>query len=410
MGIIAGPGNPRQGENGNGRLRKKMSSAGSILAVVLGAGIGAFAWTLLLTWPGIRRLRRAADAHWSERARLVFPYRGAAGVAVTYVPAVMALGLLVVASPGPWLVAGVAVAASVGAVLGTFPITLATLAGFSWRDWPAALCLWRYPMLLFWVMALAMPARMGWEAWAGVAGLLAWVVAVNRWPVKLGGAGSRPVPAPAELLARVRNLARQVGVPLRGLFLMRKGPVNAFTFPVSQEIAVAEELIHVLTPRELDTILIHELAHLRESPWVTLPRVAAGNSHLVLLFLKPATAAFGYAGLGALMLAWVLLPRAFDRWSRSLESRADARAAGLDPATYASALLKLHQQALMPAVLEQPGSHPHLYDRLLACGITPDFPRPQPAAALTLGGPLVSGAFGLLLVLALRDWLARGTS
>ncbi|MFM7101862.1 MAG: hypothetical protein ACKO3N_11910, partial [Verrucomicrobiota bacterium] len=140
---------------------------------MLGAGGAAFAWTLLMTWPGIRRLRRAADAHWSERARLVFPYRGAAGVGAAYVPAIMVLGMLVVANPGPWRIAGVASAASVGAVLGTFPITRATVAGFSWRAWPGALCLWRHPMLFPCVLVLVMPARMGWEAWAGLAGLLA---------------------------------------------------------------------------------------------------------------------------------------------------------------------------------------------------------------------------------------------
>lgn len=381
---------------------------GQSVAIVLGAAVVAFGWSILVTWPGIRRLRLAADAHWSEQARVVHPYRGAAGIVAGYVPAVMVLGVLIAADPGPWMIVAVACAASAGAVLGAFPITRAVQPGFSWREWPVALRFWQHPMLLVWVMAMAMPPQMGPMAWAGVGLLGLWISATNLWPVRLAFPRSHLAPAPADLLERARNLARAAGAPLHGLFLVRKGFMNAVAFPISRQVALSEELVRTLPPAELDSILCHELAHLRESRWVTLARLAAGYSHLVLLFLKPATAAFGAVALGPLVLIWVLVPMAFGRWARSLERKADAQASRVDPATYASALLTLHRLALIPAVVERPGSHPDLYDRLLACGITPDFPRPKPANVLTLGGALTSAALGILLMVALQGWLARG--
>ena len=48
-------------------------------------------------------------------------------------------------------------------------------------------------------------------------------------------------------------------------------------------------------------------------------------------------------------------------------------------------------------------SHPHLYDRLLAAGVTPDFPRPAAAASMAWHGHVLGGLLGgLFAMFAIR--------
>ena len=69
-----------------------------------------------------------------------------------------------------------------------------------------------------------------------------------------------------------------------------------------------------------------------------------------------------------------------------MELRADVAAAGSDgeSPSYARALEKLYEAGKLPAVM--PGNsmvHPHLYDRMIAAGVTPDYPRPAPASRMS---------------------------
>jgi len=69
-----------------------------------------------------------------------------------------------------------------------------------------------------------------------------------------------------------------------------------------------------------------------------------------------------------------------------MERRADAMATvheGPSPGTYARALERLYQINQMPAVMPGKRTHPNLYDRLLAAGVTPAYPRPAAPARLT---------------------------
>ena len=52
-------------------------------------------------------------------------------------------------------------------------------------------------------------------------------------------------------------------------------------------------------------------------------------------------------------------------------------------------------------------AHPNLYDRLLAAGVTPDFPRPAPAQSMASHGRLLACALGMLatiLILRVRQY------
>jgi hypothetical protein len=88
------------------------------------------------------------------------------------------------------------------------------------------------------------------------------------------------------------------------------------------------------------------------------------------------------------LLISTMAPRVYRDISRKLEVRADemAKAQEHDPGTYARALARIYQDNMVPAVTAGRGTHPHLYDRLVAAGVTPDFPRP---AAAKLGHVLM---------------------
>ena len=80
-----------------------------------------------------------------------------------------------------------------------------------------------------------------------------------------------------------------------------------------------------------------------------------------------------------------------------MERRADALAAShAEKGVYARALEKLHEAALVPAVLgKRSATHPDLWDRLAAAGAVPSWPKPAPPAR---GGV---GRFALVLVCAI---------
>ena len=375
------------------------AAAGSLLV--------AFLWNVAATWPGIRGLRRAADAHWSERARVVFPHRGTASIVAIYAPVTLGLAAHAVQA-GTLAVVAVILMASAGAFLGSFPISRAIEPTTSWSQWPVAFQFWRHPVVVLWALGMAMPGELNAVAWGMALLWLAWVAATNLAPIRLGFGRSNTLPTPPDLEVRARRIAGEFNAPFRGIYLSRTAAHNAFAMPVSSEVVVAESLVRELDEAELDAILRHEMDHLREPAWMTLGRIVSANAHGVLLLAKPVMGTFGHAGMGALMLAWLLLSMGFGRLARKFEAKADAHGADADPMAFASALLKMHRKALIPAVLERPGTHPHLYDRLIACGFTPDFPRPKPANVMSLPGALTCAAGGIMVAISLGRWFRVG--
>ncbi len=94
----------------------------------------------------------------------------------------------------------------------------------------------------------------------------------------------------------------------------------------------------------------------------------------------------------ALFIAWTLFLRLVHR----MEIRADAMARQPETAagTYARALAKIYEANLVPVVLgAKRRTHPELYDRLVAAGVTPEYPRPEAPP----GGPRRAGMLVLFL-------------
>jgi hypothetical protein len=156
---------------------------------------------------------------------------------------------------------------------------------------------------------------------------------------------------------------------------------NAIAFPWTGCVAVTERAMSVLNEEELVCVLRHEIAHLNESIRTKVRRLAPLALLFALATQRWIGAAFGrgtaYAILGS-FLALTLIGR---RNARRAEERADRHAiADGSAAVYARTLERIYRANLAPATTRRWAVHPSLYDRMVAAGVQPDFPRPSAPA------------------------------
>jgi Zn-dependent protease with chaperone function len=162
--------------------------------------------------------------------------------------------------------------------------------------------------------------------------------------------------------------------------VIRSDSVNALAMVRHGWIAFTRGALAKLTPAEITGIARHEIAHLKESPPDVFRRQLALVQVIPAFLLGPLIREFG--SVAALVIAfggtW-FLRILLSGHSRRMEHRADSAAAGGDAETYTRALEKIHELELIPAVVgERGGSHPDLYDRMMAAGARPAYPRPDP--------------------------------
>ncbi|MGA2868161.1 MAG: M56 family metallopeptidase [Verrucomicrobiota bacterium] len=206
-------------------------------------------------------------------------------------------------------------------------------------------------------------------------------------------------PAGPRLQQIVAPLAGRMNIKVRGTWQVGGLIANALAIPTTRELVFTNRLLEICTDEEVASICVHELAHLTESKMVLVGRLLASLAFFPFIFFTPLMHQFEWFGLTIPYLWMFLTIMLARRLSRRMEKRADQMAANEQTNTrvYAGALEKLYRENQSPAVM--PGNrqaHPHLYDRMLAAGMTPDFPRPPRAKRLTLLGwcyLLLSGFF-----------------
>jgi Zn-dependent protease with chaperone function len=379
------------------------------------------ACAFLGTWVAIQvaatPLRRLGpDAPWYERVRCAHPAQTVSGFALVF-PAVT-FGVLVGMSRGPLL--------SLAPGLAIGGIVLVALLASAWprgrfqerrlgrrRSWVATLrddwvaVLVMAPQLLI-VIALACALRP--PASAADAALFALAAAatgvtafhaglpVLRW---LGAVR----PAPPRLHTLVMRTAERVGVSVDRVEEVDWSIANAFALPLSRRLVFTGRCSAILDDEELCAIAAHELGHLCEPAPARAARFVSGFVLLPFGAVPLLLDAFGLPGLAipvGILLAAVLALRPL---TRHLEERADgvAHQGELTQGTYARALEKLYRDNAAPVVGERKRApHPHLYDRLLAAGIEPPYPRPAPPSrGWKLAGTAVALACALLVAIAL---------
>ncbi len=321
-----------------------------------------------------------------------YPVRASAMANLLQIPLCLAAAQLAVFPHLPFTMLCLAGAALPGAILGLYPLDHLIFPNLTFRRWlhevTTAWILRFLFVTVFVVAIIAMPSHLDWDAAAvafGVVGIQALLV----WGGSLWLAKQLRliVPAPPRLMAIVGTLADRFGLPVPNTWILRGIVCNAYALPFTNTLLVSESLEHICTDEELTAVCAHEFGHLSETRPMLATRLFGSLALLPILFIKPAFTNYSGFGLIALGVAMMMISRTVKSFARRMEDRADRIAhsvEGPEAMFYAGALAKLYEFNQMPAVM--PGKrqiHPHLYDRLLAAGVTPDYPRPAAAVSRT---------------------------
>ncbi len=367
-------------------------------AFALGAAVVFVSnWLALIPW------RRNRDKHWTEQARLLFPVRKAANAAIWSVPCIVVLLAIVLrARSGVWIFAGIG--AAIGVAAGNFPLDHEIFPAIPrkrlWR-WTAINCVNRLFLWMAFIGAVVwMPHRFGWRALGIGAGIVIfWLYWTTEGAIWLWRKLGLLVSAPERLMSVVTETSFRMQIPFREVLLLEGSLAQAYAMPVTGRLIFTEQIVALLPDDELSAICAHELGHLAESWPARYSRYIRSVPLLPWIYFKPL---YGLLGPGGVLMATglvsIITSRIFKSISTKLEARADgiAKASESDAGTYARALTRVYENNLIPAVHGK-ATHPSLYDRVLAAGITPDYPRPASAKNMTWYGAFLMVTAGALL-------------
>ncbi len=351
----------------------------------------------------LRAWRQSAAAHWTERARKLWPARVARNKNVWGLPIVTAQLTALAAPDLSWAVAGLC--ALVGAIFGNYPMDHETIEDLGFQAWAhlvfGSWLIGATGWLLLIVTAIAMPAELGAQAWATFAIMLViWLGMHFGLTMKLYRLVRLRQPPSVRLQALVDETATAMGVRVKATWELIAADTNAMAYVMTGELGFSRRLVAIATDDELKAICAHELGHLSESRWVKTVRLLGAFKFVPLVFARPAWHLYRGPGVAVLFFAGLLIWVLAINLSRIMEHRADkiARNTMENPAIYARALEKMHQSSQVPAVLAKGSlrTHPDLYDRMLAAGVTPDYPRPLPPGSDGISGIATYVVIGFL--------------
>ena len=372
----------------------------------------AIGWltTTVATWVALPRARRWREAHWTERARLTLPARSAASLVPILAAGVMAsivsmhLGPLAVL-PG-WATGALAAAAAyLGGAWAAARVVRRTAGerrgalGHAAAELSSLLIL--APTLLGLGAMLAL-VRGEWSV-STLVGMALGVIGIGVGSVWAGAPLARVLgllhPASERTRRAVARAAARTGVIPRAVFEVGLPVANAAALPIPGWLVFTRPCVEVLDDEELEAIACHELGHVSEPRGVKVVRVAGALGVLPVGFAVALAQAFGaLAGLLIVLglLLAVVIPVGVLRKRMEVRADAVAHASDLEEGVYARALERLYRRNHLPAVMwSRRTVHPHLYDRLLAAGIAPGYPRPAPPSSRRL----VAGVLAACLVI-----------
>jgi Zn-dependent protease with chaperone function len=379
---------------------------------VIGSFGAVFLLSLGLNWLALIPWRRSTGQHWTERARILYPVRVGAAVNMYFVPLICFLTSRILWRDEVRLFYLSSLFGFFGAIAGTYPMSREIFPSLRFRGWiqqVSAGIFLRFGRYLIYLGAMAaMPDEFGWLALVialavlGVTLWLHWGLGLRIWRL------FQILKPPSERLQRVVfETAGRMGISVRRVWLLQSPASYAAALPASRELIFSERLLELHPDEEVAAICAHELGHLAESRLVLAGRIAGSLTLFPLIFVKPIFhLAEPWNGLGFAMLGLVAFSLSWlrRRLSRRMEVRADKVATenAVNAMTYARALERIYETNQMPAVMRSNRTiHPHLYDRMLAAGVTPQYPRPMRPSGWSWNG-MIAWAI-LFVLLALGD-------
>jgi len=344
-------------------------------------------------WIAFRPYRATHPQEWFEQARLAFPVRYVVSVASLAFPVLIGiwgfwLGRGLSPVPRPFLAVSTALT-TVLVILNYYRHINAEISSeivsfrAAVRSIVTRLILFMPHLVVAFTVMAAMPDHLDRKAW-----LLLALTAIlttffagggNLIAARLFGLAHPASPRLAEITARA---AARTAVSPKAVYEVDWQIVNALAFPLIKRLAFTRRAVERLTDEELDVICAHEMGHLAEPRGMHVFRIAIAVA--VALFFPaifPTLGSYGITGVVVLLVCYFSVIYLFAAVSRRMENRADAVATAGEStnAAYARALEHLYRLNLIPAVTSlKCQAHPDLYDRLVASGVQPEYPRPRP--------------------------------
>ena len=183
--------------------------------------------------------------------------------------------------------------------------------------------------------------------------------------LKMYGAREVDIHSAPELVGMLANLARRAGMPMPRVYIIDTDAPNAFATgrdPEHAAVAVTASLMRALTPQELEGVMAHELAHVKNRDTLISTLVASMAGAISMLANMAQWAAIFGAGrsndeeeggglVGSLFMiilapmAAMLIQMGISRSREFLADETGARMAG-NPLALASALRKIEHYAM----------------------------------------------------------------
>ena len=198
--------------------------------------------------------------------------------------------------------------------------------------------------------------------------------------LKMYGAREVDINSAPELVGMVANLARRAGMPMPRVYIIDTDAPNAFATgrdPEHAAVAVTASLMRALTPQELEGVMAHELAHVKNRDTLISTLVASMAGAISMLANMAQWAAIFGAGrnndeeeggglVGSLFmiilapLAAMLIQMGISRSREFLADETGARLAG-NPLALASALRKIEHYAMHRTMPQATPATSHMF-------------------------------------------------
>lgn len=370
--------------------------------------IGGFLLEFGLNWFGLREWSATEGRHWTERSAILYPLRAAAASNLFFSIPTIAGALALLYSSELWFLC--ALLGFLGAVAGSYFFDRGVYPKMTFAQWiritVAHLVLQTTVVITLGAGTWLMPAAWTPRAWLTAAATMSLIAAGQFgfyvWLLRQLGLFR---PATGRILDIVARVSARQNVPVRHVWVIDSVQYNAMAFVQTGDLGFTAPFIGEFPEEEIEPVVAHEIGHLKETPAQRASRLLMVAWVAPILFLRPLSSFFGPPGaLAAIgLMVWVIR-RLVRMVSRALEKRADqfAISDSASPTAYAKALEHLDRLNFTPAVLPvRTHSHPSLYDRMLACGLVPDFPRPDPPATQHWSSLLPAITAGILAAAAL---------
>jgi Zn-dependent protease with chaperone function len=385
------------------------------MLVLLYPGSFCFGFLLAFTlnWLALIPWRRSAGMHWTQRARLLYPAGVSARLNNWLIPASMGFFCFNLNRDINYFMIGSL--AFLGATLAGFLFSREVHPHLNFSLWlrlvAAALFLFFAGWLVLVAAIFYMPANFGLTTWIIAGAVLVFLLLLHfGLNIRLLRCFGVLQPATEKLNTLVAEVSLKMRVPVQATWILSTYVGNAAAFPLARQLIFTDKLLEILSDEETKTVCAHELGHLSESRLTLLVRGLAACAFYPLIFTRPLSSCpgIGDTSFCILLIGSILLLLSGIRVGRAMEKRADKMAVEnkVDGIVYARALARLYENSQSPAVMPRRSGkvHPDLYDRMIAAGVTPDFPKPEPPSrrawtSYVLWGSLI---FFPILFLALR--------